>query len=570
MNGIGSISASRLGAERFRRRYGLAYAYMAGSMAHGVASEEFVEAMSGAGLLASFGAAGLGLDRIRLAVTRLKQSVPRERLCVNLIHSPLAEPLESGIVDLLLREGVTVVEASAFMQPTLPLVRLRAQGARLAPSGAVAPHRIIAKVSRCEVARHFLQPPPAAMLAQLRHEGVLSAQEAEAASLLPLADDITVEADSAGHTDNQSLLCAFPAIHALRQEVAQTFAPAASICLGAAGGLGTPSAVAAAFALGADYVVTGSINQACREAATSEQVKQMLARAEPADVAMTPAADMFEMGVRVQVLKRGTTFSLRGQLLYDLYRRHDGLDGLTAEERERIEQQLFRRPLAEVWAETRAYWQAIDPDQVARADTDAKLRMALVFRWYLGMSSRWAISGTPERALDYQIWCGPAMGAFNAWSRDTGFASIERRRAPDVAQALMEGAAAQLAALWGTSAPQPAGRTEPAPPLASAAPAPASAPDDRAIREWLIAQIAQQIGVPEEEIDPRQPFESYGIDSAAAVMILGRMEKYVGRRLSATLIWNYPTIEALAARLSAPLAPAPGSRQEPESALPPG
>ena len=36
--------------------------------------------------------------------------------------------------------------------------------------------------------------------------------------------------------------------------------------------------------------------------------------------------------------------------------------------------------------------------------------MALVFRWYLGMSSRWAIEGSVERRSDYQIWCGPAQG----------------------------------------------------------------------------------------------------------------------------------------------------------------
>ena len=43
--------------------------------------------------------------------------------------------------------------------------------------------------------------------------------------------------------------------------------------------------------------------------------------------------------------------------------------------------------------------------------------MALVFRWYLGQSSRWANAGEPTRKLDYQVWCGPAMGAFNEWAK---------------------------------------------------------------------------------------------------------------------------------------------------------
>ncbi len=40
-----------------------------------------------------------------------------------------------------------------------------------------------------------------------------------------------------------------------------------------------------------------------------------------------------------------------------------------------------------------------------------------MFRWYLGLSSRWANAGEAGRQLDYQVWCGPAMGAFNEWAK---------------------------------------------------------------------------------------------------------------------------------------------------------
>ena len=63
--------------------------------------------------------------------------------------------------------------------------------------------------------------------------------------------------------------------------------------------------------MGAAWILTGSINQACRESGTSDVVRTMLAETEQADVIMAPAADMFEMGVDVQVLKRGTMFSMR-------------------------------------------------------------------------------------------------------------------------------------------------------------------------------------------------------------------------------------------------------------------
>src|SRR5690606_35572093 len=93
--------------------------------------------------------------------------------------------------------------------------------------------------------------------------------------------------------------------------------------VGAAGGIAAPASVAAAFAMGAAYVLTGTVNQACVEAGTSPMVREMLAEAGANDVGMAPASDMFEGGVKVQVLKRGTLFAQRGEKLYALYRDHD-------------------------------------------------------------------------------------------------------------------------------------------------------------------------------------------------------------------------------------------------------
>src|SRR5947199_5094886 len=189
------------------------------------------------------------------------------------------------------------------------------------------------------------------------------------------------------------------------------------------------------------YVLTGSINQACVEAGTSEAVRAMLAEAEQADVIMAPAADMFEMGVKVQVLKRGTMFAMRAAKLYELYRAHPSLEGLPPAERAQLEKNLFRAPLEEIWAQTRAFFLQRDPAQVQRAEKDPKHRMALVFRWYLGLSSRWANVGEPSRKVDYQVWCGPAMGAFNEWARGSFLEQPRNRRVVTVALNLLHGAA---------------------------------------------------------------------------------------------------------------------------------
>jgi len=66
--------------------------------------------------------------------------------------------------------------------------------------------------------------------------------------------------------------------------------------------------------------------------------------------------------------------------------------------------------------------------------------MALIFRWYLGLSSNWANAGVPDRKTDMQIWCGPAMGAFNDWVRGTDLELYQNRMAADVAERIMWGA----------------------------------------------------------------------------------------------------------------------------------
>ena len=215
--------------------------------------------------------------------------------------------------------------------------------------------------------------------------------------------------------------------------------------------------MAAAFSLGAAFVLTGSVNQACIESGLDAGGREMLAGAGIADVIMAPAADMFEMGVEVQVLRRGTMFAVRAKTLYSLYHAYPSLDAIPAAEREKVEAQMLQSTFEEAWDSTRTFWMGRDPNEVAKAEANPKHKMALVFRSYLGQSSRWAIAGDPGRRADYQIWCGPAMGAFNQWAADSFLADPAQRTVVQVARNLMEGAAvvtrAQQLRSYGVSVP---------------------------------------------------------------------------------------------------------------------
>jgi PfaD family protein len=361
----------------------------------------------------------------------------------NLIHSPAEPSLEDAVCALYLRHEVRCVEASAYMALTPAVVRYAISGIRSLPDGSIRrANRLVAKVSREEVARRFLEPAPQDILDRLVERGELTRDEAELAGHLPLAQDVTGEADSGGHTDNRALTALLPSLLLLRDRIVAERGYREPVRIGAAGGMGTPTAVAAAFALGAAYVQTGSVNQGCVESGLDATGRAMLAGAGMADVIMAPAADMFEMGVDVQVLRRGTLFAVRARKLYELYRNHASFDEIPAAEREKVERTHLRATFDDAWASTRAFWMGRDPGQVARAERDPKHLMALVFRSYLGLSSRWAIDGLAARSSDYQIWCGPAMGAFNNWVRGSFLEPVENRGVVQVARNLIEGAAA--------------------------------------------------------------------------------------------------------------------------------
>ncbi|MBW4686062.1 MAG: PfaD family polyunsaturated fatty acid/polyketide biosynthesis protein [Komarekiella atlantica HA4396-MV6] len=435
------IRIQQLGDPNFLSFHGVKYAYVTGAMAGGIASEEMVIALGKEKILSSFGAGGLSPNRLEAAINRIQQALPQGPYAFNLIHSPNEPAIERCAVDLYLKYQVRTVEASAFLDLTPNIVHYRAAGLGLNDANQIEiKNKVIAKISRREVATKFLQPAPARILKELVEQGLITELQANIAAQVPMADDITVEADSGGHTDNRPLVCLLPSMIALRDKIQEQYHYEIPVRIGVAGGIATPQSALAALMMGAAYVVTGSINQSCIESGASQYTKQLLAQAEMTDVMMAPAADMFEMGVKLQVLKKGTLFPLRAQKLFDLYKTYDSIEDIPIQEREKLEKQIFRNSLEAVWQETVNYLSQRSPDKLIKAASNSKLKMALIFRWYLGLSSRWSNSGEKGREIDYQIWCGPAIGSFNDWVRGSYLSEPNNRRVVDVAYHIMTGA----------------------------------------------------------------------------------------------------------------------------------
>jgi acyl-CoA synthetase (AMP-forming)/AMP-acid ligase II/acyl carrier protein len=81
--------------------------------------------------------------------------------------------------------------------------------------------------------------------------------------------------------------------------------------------------------------------------------------------------------------------------------------------------------------------------------------------------------------------------------------------------------------------------------------APGAPRGETEIATWLVARLAHESGIDAEEIDLAQPFASFGLDSARSLVLVGELEQWLGRPVSPVVLWNYPTVEALARHLAA-------------------
>lgn len=439
-----------LGCAVFKETYNLKNAYMSGGMFKAIASRDMVVSMAKAGFLGALGTGGVSLTQVESDITYIKSKLSAgETYAVNLLCNINNPVKEQEVVNVLLKEGVSVVEAAAFMQMTPALVTYRLNGlSRNSRGGVSIGNRIIAKISRPEIARSFLSPPPRRVVEKLLEEGKVTHEQARLAERVPMADDLCVEADSGGHTDQGVASVLIPAICRLRDSFMTRYQSLRKICVGAGGGIGSPEAAASAFMLGADFVLTGSINQCSVEAHTSDAVKNILQTVEVQDTDYAPAGDMFEIGAQVQVVKRGLFFPARGRKLYSLYQQFDELDAIDIKTQTQIQEKYFRRSFTDVWQETRNYYLTAKPDEVSKAETLPKHKMALIFRWYFVHTMRLAMQGAEDRKVDYQIHCGPSMGVFNDWVQGSSLENWRSRKVDLIATELMQETKSLLNSRW--------------------------------------------------------------------------------------------------------------------------
>ena len=73
---------------------------------------------------------------------------------------------------------------------------------------------------------------------------------------------------------------------------------------------------------------------------------------------------------------------------------------------------------------------------------------------------------------------------------------------------------------------------------------------EQSIQDWLILRLAKILKVDSEGIDVNEPFANYGLGSYQGVELAGDLSEWLGQEVSETLVWEYPTIAAVARHLA--------------------
>lgn len=66
------------------------------------------------------------------------------------------------------------------------------------------------------------------------------------------------------------------------------------------------------------------------------------------------------------------------------------------------------------------------------------------------------------------------------------------------------------------------------------------------LSDWIQGRLCARLKLRPEELDPRQPFARYGLDSLSAVRLTGELAQHLGRPVPPTLAYDHPTVDALA------------------------
>ncbi|MFJ8525107.1 ACP S-malonyltransferase [Bacillus cereus] len=420
-----------LGDPSFKDDYNVKYPYVVGSMTNGISSVNLVVQSAQNEILSYLGTNGLSYKEIRENLRDINERLANKwSYGCNLLADVHNPQKENELVDIFLQNNVRCLEASGFWSVSPSLIKYRAKGLKKSKNGNIQiNNKILIKLTRSEVAKEFLSPISKQLLHQMVEQGEITYEEADMLKHVPIVDDICVMGDCGGPTDHGNLNLLLPSIIHLRDSYMSQYKFVKNVRIGAGGGIGTPTAAAVAFMLGADFILTGSINQCTVEAATSDYVKDMLQNMEIQDTTYVPSEYALDTSGYSQVVRKGVFFPARANRLYDLLKSYGSISEIDSKTRLYIEEKYFGKSFEEILQ-----------DELKKNDRyrkNSKQELQIILKWYMEYAKGLAIQGKREQKVNFHIYCGPALGAFNEWVKDTYLENWRNRNVNGIAEKIM-------------------------------------------------------------------------------------------------------------------------------------
>jgi trans-AT polyketide synthase, acyltransferase and oxidoreductase domains len=91
---------------------------------------------------------------------------------------------------------------------------------------------------------------------------------------------------------------------------------------------------------------------------------------------------------------------------------YDSLDEIDGKTTRQLKEKVFRKSFDAVYEDVKRYFKD-RPGEIELAERSPKHKMALIFRWYFSYTTELALNGDEQHQVNFQVHCGPALGAFN-------------------------------------------------------------------------------------------------------------------------------------------------------------
>lgn len=396
MEAINIQSPKSLGSKAFKKLFSLDYSYIVSGLPSYTHGRGMLQNLSENGMLGFFNLDGLTFEEKEESLNTLNQH--DFNFGVEFSIDDFDEKEDDKLITLLMGQNIKYILVKGCSKITESLRRFKSSKSNL----------LIAKVSHPD-------------------QCVSLSSESD-----PIFNAFLIDGSFVSNQDTRSILSLMPSIKNILSQK--------SIFLGVTGDLGTPESLAAAYAMGADFVSTCSINLLSNDVSASDSYKDSIKKVRFQDISLVSSFDGFESGAKIRALNFGTRFVAVSSKIGAWFFEKKSVETLSEGERAYLESKVFTDSLDQTVADANAFFEHRNPSLVEAASSNSRICLAMLIRYYLEMGHLWAIEGDDSKKLDFNIKVGLDLASFNQWRQGTIFEDDDKLSVVQIALNLMMGA----------------------------------------------------------------------------------------------------------------------------------